>query len=45
MDMQLGYCFDAVTVITAIDMSQRGHCVLLLSKRWLDDIQEETALV
>ena len=45
MDMQLGYCFDAVTVIPAIDMSQRGHCVLLLSKRWLGDIQEETALV
>ena len=45
MDMQLGYCFHAVTVILAIEMSQRGCCVLSLSKRWLCDIQEETALV
>lgn len=45
MDMQLGFCFHAVTVIPAIEMSQRGCCVLLLSERWLGDIQEETALV
>lgn len=45
MDMQLGYCFHAFTVILAIEMSQRGCRVLLLSKRWLGDIQEETALV